>query len=249
MSEDRSFEVLREIARTATDLGPALAPAGHEELLRSITAAAKDIFEAAACSLALLDDAQEELTFYVASGAGAEDVVGLRVPVGQGIAGWVVASGQPIEIADVTRDPRFARDVAESTGYVPRAILAMPLETERAMLGVIEVLDRRGSGGSGARDMELLALFARQAALAIENSRVFSELGRALFEAVARAGGGELGAALDQVARESSGPNPELAELAAHFNFLGQMGPEERIAATRLLGELVAYMRARARPR
>ncbi|MDQ3660463.1 MAG: GAF domain-containing protein [Actinomycetota bacterium] len=248
MSEDRSFEVLREIARTATDLGPALAPAGHEELLRSITAAAKDIFEAAACSLALLDDAQEELTFYVASGAGAEDVIGMRVPVGQGIAGWVVASGQPIEIADVTRDPRFARDVAESTGYVPRAILAMPLETERAMLGVIEVLDRRAGGGSGTHDMELLALFAHQAALAIENSRVFSDLGRALFDAVAETADGDLGPALERVAREGSGPNPQLAELAAHFNFLGRMGPEERHAATRLVGELVAYMRARARP-
>lgn len=248
MTQDRSFEMLQDLARTATDLGPALAPAGHEELLRSITEAAKNIFEAAACSLALLDDAQEELTFYVASGAGAEDVIGMRVPVGQGIAGWVVSSGQPIEIADVTRDPRFARDVAESTGYVPRAILAMPLETERAMLGVIEVLDRRAEGGSGARDMELLALFARQAALAIENSRVFSDLGRALFEAVSRAADGDFGLALERVAGEGSGPNPELAELAAHFNFLGRIGPAERLAATRLVGELVAYMRARARP-
>jgi len=88
--------------------------------------------------------------------------------------------GQPIEIADVTRDPRFARDVAESTGYVPRAILAMPLETDRAMLGVIEDLDRRKDGGSGARDMELLALFARQAALAIE-TRACSQTSGARF--------------------------------------------------------------------
>lgn len=245
----RSSTLLREIARLATDLGPALVPAGHQELLRSITAAAKDIFEAAACSLALLDDAQEELTFYVASGAGADDVIGMRVPVGQGIAGWVVTSGQPIEIADVTRDPRFARDVAESTGYVPRAILAMPLETERQMLGVIEVLDRRADGGSGARDMELLALFARQAALAIENSRVFSDLGRALFEALKHVADEDLRSALETVAREGGLPSPELAQLAAHFNELSRMGPEERVAATRMVGEFVAYMRARARPK
>jgi GAF domain-containing protein len=249
MSDDRSSDLLAQLFRTATDLGPALAPVGHQELLRSITAAAKDLFGAAACSLALLDDAQEELTFYVASGAGADDVVGMRVPVGQGIAGWVVTSGQPIEIADVTRDPRFARDVAESTGYVPRAILAMPLETDRAMLGVIEVLDRRTEGGSGARDMELLALFARQAALAIENSRVFSNLGRALFEAVGSDVDGELGDALMRVAHAGSGPSAELAELAAHFNLLGRMGAEERLAATRLVGEFVAYMRARALPK
>ena len=247
MSEDRSSLLLRELARTATDLGPALVPAGHQELLRSITAAAKDIFEAAACSLALLDDAQEELTFYVASGAGADDVIGMRVPVGQGIAGWVVTSGQPIEIADVTRDPRFARDVAESTGYVPRAILAMPLETEREMLGVIEVLDRRLDGGSGARDMELLALFARQAALAIENSRVFSSLGRALFEAAGQATDLDLRAALELVSSESDLPDPELAELAAHFNELARMGSAERVAATRMVGEFVTYMRSRAR--
>jgi GAF domain-containing protein len=115
------------------------------------------------------------------------------------------------------------------------------------MLGVIEVLDRRREGGPGERDMELLALFARQAALAIENSRVFSELGHSLFEAVARATDGDLGNALQQAAQEASGPSPELAELAAHFNLLADMGPEERLAATRLLGELVAYMRARSR--
>ena len=248
MNRGSSFEMLSELARTATDLGPALAPAGHQELLRSITAAAKDIFEAAACSLALLDDAEEKLTFFVATGAGADDVIGLTVPVGQGIAGWVVASGQPIEISDVSRDPRFARDVAESTGYVPRAILAMPLETERAMLGVIEVLDRRRGGGSGVRDMELLALFARQAALAIENSRVFAGLGHALFEALAEATDGDLSAALRRAAQQASGPSPELAELAAHFNLLARMGSEERLAATRLVGEFVAYMWARARP-
>jgi GAF domain-containing protein len=244
------IEILRQLARTATDLGPALAPQGHDELLRAVTAAAKDLFEAAACSLALLDDAQEQLIFYVATGAGAEDVIGLTVPVGRGVAGWVVTSGQPIEIADVTRDPRFARDVAEQTGYLPRSILAMPLQTERAMLGVIEVLDRRLGAGSGARDMELLALFADQAALAIENSRVFSELGRALLQAAARAAdGGELHDALERVAHEVGGPSADLAELAAHFNALARLGDDERVAATRLLGGFLAYVRSRSRLR
>jgi hypothetical protein len=65
---------------------------------------------------------------------------------------------------------------------------------------------------------------------------------------VSRAADRDFSLGLERVARERSGPNPELAELAAHFNFLGRMGPEERLAATRLVGELVAYMRARARP-
>ena len=248
MRDDRSRDLLEELARVAADLGPALAPAGHEELLRSITSAARSLFQAAACSLALLDDKQEELTFYVASGAGSEDVVGMRVPVGEGIAGWVVTSGQPIAISDVTRDPRFAKDVAETTGYVPRSILAMPLETERQMIGVIEVLDRRMDGAEGPQDMEVLALFAQQAALAIENSRVFSDLGRALFEAAGvAADGSDLSEALERVARDAPRPSADLAELAAHFNELGRLGPDERQAATHLVGEFLSYVRARGR--
>jgi GAF domain-containing protein len=239
---------MTEAAQLAAELGPALAPIGHNELLRSITSAAKSLFGAAACSLALLDDAGEELIFHVASGAGAEDVVGLRVPLGQGIASWVVTSGQPIAIADVTKDPRFARNVAETTGYVPRSILAMPLETERQMLGVIEVLDRRADGTEGPQDMEVLALFAQQAALAIENSRVFSDLGRALFEAAAAAlEDTELSDALEDVARRAPREVADLAELAAHFNDLGRLGVDERRAATQLVGDFLDYVRSLGR--
>ena len=89
----RERDILRDVAQVADDLGPALVPAGHEELVRSITAAAKSLFQAAACSIALLDETQSELIFYVASGEGAENVEGMRIPSSQGIAGWVVTSG------------------------------------------------------------------------------------------------------------------------------------------------------------
>jgi GAF domain-containing protein len=241
-------DILRQLAELAANLGPALTPARHLELLRSITSAAMSLFGAAACSLALLDENQEELEFYVASGAGADEVVGMRVPMGQGIAGFVVSSGQPIAIEDVTRDPRFAAAFAEGTGYVPRSILAMPLETEREMLGVIEVLDRRtqGVGLEGSGEMEMLSLFANQAALAIENSRVFSNLGRALFEAAGIAAGGQdLTEALEEVAGNAPSPSSELAELAALFNRLALVGPEERRLATRIANEVVAFVGSR----
>jgi len=235
------------VARLADELGPALAPAGHIELLRSITDTAKNLFEAAACSLALLTEDQSELVFYVASGAGAEDVEGMRIGSSQGIAGWVVTSGQPIAIEDTSQDARFARRVAEDTGYVPKSILAMPLETERQMIGVISVLDRRREGRAGEHDMQHLALFARQAALAIENSRVFTDMGRVLLDAVGRAADdGELTSALHRTA-EDGRHDALLAQLAAHFNELSRAGDEEREAAVRLLGEFVAYSRAKSR--
>lgn len=238
---------MRAIARTAADLGPALVPVGHNELLRSITSAAKNLFNAAACSLALLDDAEEELIFHVATGAGAEDVVGMRVPVGRGIAGWVVTSGQPIAIADVRKDPRFAADVAQSTGYVPASILAMPLQTERQMLGVIEVLDRSQDGRDDQRDMELLSIFANQASLAIENSRVFSRMGHALFEAAASATDGDLREAFERVARDAPPPNAQLVEIASVFHAIGRAGPHELRAVTRIVRDFFDYLETRQR--
>jgi GAF domain-containing protein len=200
---DRPERLLERVAALAADLGPALAPVGQLELLRSITAAARELFDAAACSLALLDEAQETLTFHVASGAGAEEVVGQRVPVNRGIAGWVVSSGQPVAVADVAADPRFAAEVAEATGYVPRSVLAMPLQTERDMLGVIELLDQRDDAPAGRRDMELLGLFANQAAIALDLLR-----GARRARAVIEGGGGDvdavtaLAAALDALEGE-----------------------------------------------
>lgn len=110
--------------------------------LRSTTMSVRALFAAAACSCALVDDDGGTLTFVAADGAGAEQIVGVSLPVSKGIAGWAVLSGQPIAIRDVATDPRFARDVAESTEYVPRAVMAAPMYTDDGeVLGVLEVLD------------------------------------------------------------------------------------------------------------
>jgi GAF domain-containing protein len=246
MTEDSAAELLAELARVATDAGPAIAPVGRDELLLSITDAARELFGAAACSLALLDDSESELVFHVASGAGAADVIGKRTPLAQGIGGWVVMSGQAIAIEDVRQDPRFASDFAAQTGYVPHSILAMPLETERRVLGVIEVLDRRADAGHG-RDMELLSVFARQAALAIEGTRVFTALGRELLRAVAAAATAhsDLAQALEQAARDAPASTSDMAELAALFSEIGHVGAEESAALTRIAREFLAYARAR----
>jgi GAF domain-containing protein len=243
---DRVEDILGELAGLAADLGPALVPPGHAELLQAVTEVVRDVFSAAACSLALVDQDGERLEFVAAAGAGAEQLVGMRIPAGQGIVGWVLASGQPIELSDVARDPRFARDVAERTGYVPGSILAMPVEGSQQTLGVLEVLDRGVAGGVGADQGQLLALFSRQAALAVEQARVFADLGRTLLQAAAATvQGAGLQDALTRAARSAPRPTAELAELAAHFHALARLGPDERRAATELLGVVVAYAERR----
>jgi GAF domain-containing protein len=241
-------DVLAELAQLAADLGPALRPRGDDELLQSIVDTARVVFDAAACSIALLSEREDELVFRVASGSGAEATVGMRIPVDRGIAGWAVMAGQSIAIDDVRQDPRFAKDVAETTGYIPNSIMAMPLESERATFGVIEVLDRRRGGGEGVDDMDLLARFARQATLAVETSRIFSNLGHALFESAALAAPRQdLGAALAQRAANAPRPQAAVAELALLFHELGQLGPEERLAAVRIAQDFLAYARKQRR--
>ena len=236
--------LLTRLAQLASEMGPAIKPSGHDELLKSITTVAVAIFRAAACSVALLDETTDELVFHVASGAGEEDVVGLRMPAQQGVAGWVLMSGQPIAIDDVRGDPRFAADVAESTGFVPRSIMAMPLETKGGTIGVVSVLDR---SSADAGDMELLALFAQQAAIAIDNSRAFSDLGRVLLAALEQASDGDLSDVLRRASSNMAARDADLAELAACFSELGALGPEERSAAVALLSEFLRYVEKRRR--
>jgi GAF domain-containing protein len=238
--------VLVDLARVLTAVGPALAPVGNEQVLQSVTDAARAIFGAAACSLAMLTEDGEELVYTTASGQGAGSVVGMRMASGHGIAGWVVNSEQPLEVRDLQRDARFARGVAESTGYVPQALLAVPVASPRRLLGVLSVLDRDTRRPDAAHDMQVLQVFADQAALAIEGARVFADLGTALLGAVAAAEpDGELAATLTAAASQAQTPDADLLRVAAILGELDGAGPLERQLAVTLLEDVLRYVRTR----
>lgn len=244
-------ELLRELGDLATSLGPAVRPAGTDELLRSLTETARQLFGAAACSLALLSEDESELIYTVAAGEGADDVAGMRISSSLGIAGWVVQSGQPIAVSDLASDSRFARDTAERTGYVPQAILAVPVETPQRMLGVISLLDRDSRRPGAEQDMALLSLFADQAALALASVEAFSMMGRVLLDALAEASAGQdLVIALRQAAASLPAADPGLAGLAATFAALARRGDAERQLALAVLADVRQYVERRpSRPR
>lgn len=138
--------------------------------LEAATASVRTMFGAAACSCALASEDGAELRFVAADGAGADGIVGITMPIRRGIAGWVALSGQPIAVADVASDDRFARDIAQATEYVPTAVLAAPLlDQEGETMGVIEVLDptrledETRLGGQRGTSAELTALTAAAA--------------------------------------------------------------------------------------
>ena len=140
----------------------------YRALLQSIVDVARAIFKAKASSILLLDEETDELVFEAAADEASEALIGKRFPSSTGIAGFVLVSRQPLVIEDVLTDPRFSRETAESTGFVPKGLMAVPLLHEERVLGVLEVLDRPSDTRFTLAEMELLGLFANQAAIALD---------------------------------------------------------------------------------
>ena len=154
--------------RTAVSAGVLPSEDAHVALLHSIVEVARAIFSAKASSIFLHDEESDELVFEAVAGEGSEDLIGRRFPSSTGIAGWVLVTRQPLVIEDVLEDPRFGREAAESTGYVPKGLMAVPLLHDERALGVLEVLDRPQEARFTLAEMELLGLFANQAAIALD---------------------------------------------------------------------------------
>jgi GAF domain-containing protein len=154
--------------RAAVAAGVLGAEDDFRQLLRSLVEVARAIFHARASSIFLLDEATDELVFEAVAGEGAETLIGRRFPSSTGIAGWVLVTRQPLVIEDVTTDKRFGREAAESTGFVPKGLMAVPLLHEERSLGVLEVLDRPANARFSLQEMDLLSLFANQASIALD---------------------------------------------------------------------------------
>lgn len=205
--------------RAAVSAGVLGAEEAHRTLLQSIVKVARAIFSAEASSIFLLDEETDELVFEAVSGRGSDTLIGQRFPSGKGIAGWVLVTRQPIVVDDLAQDSRFAGDVAEATGYVPNGLMAAPLLVEERALGVIEVLDRPQRPGFALLEMDLLGLFANQAALALD-----------LLQRARRA----------QAVLTASGAEADVLARLAHR--LDALEGERRDGAVRLLRELEALL-------
>jgi GAF domain-containing protein len=138
------------------------------DLLHSIVEVARAIFLAQAASIATLETGTGDFVFEAVAGEGAGSLLGARFPAGEGIAGAVAQTGEPAIIDDLSQDPRFARDVAVVTGYVPNAMMVAPLLRDERTLGVLSVLDRGTTGRSTLQELDLLVHFAGQAAVALD---------------------------------------------------------------------------------
>jgi diguanylate cyclase (GGDEF)-like protein len=148
------------------------------EILRVIMDKMSDLFPAQNWSLLLRDEASGHLHFEAVVGIDKHQVEGIRLCRGEGIAGHVAETGEPLFVEDAKKDPRHFHKVDDTTGYKTHSILCVPLKTHGKVVGVIEIVNPRKKVASKWQDLPALKILADYAAIAIENSRLVAEIQR-----------------------------------------------------------------------
>jgi GAF domain-containing protein len=154
-----------------------------EELLDLVMKSAADLLEGESASLLLVDEETGDLVFQVATRAGDERIAGTVVPAGQGIAGWVVEHAEPAVVASPREDPRFYGGIDESSEFQTRNLVAVPLKVKDRVIGVVEVLNKREGRSFDDKDLEIALALTNQAAIAVDNARLYARLADAVVTA------------------------------------------------------------------
>ena len=150
-------------------------------ILQRAIEAATVIMDAEAGSLLLLDQTTGELYFDVAHGEKGAAVGQVRLRFGQGIAGHVVRSGEPVIVNDVQCDPRFFRHADQASGFVTRNMVCTPVTAHGRILGVLQAINRKDDGIFEEQDLQNFVALGHQVGIAIENANLYEEI-QLLFE-------------------------------------------------------------------
>jgi signal transduction histidine kinase len=155
-----------------------------ETVLQLIMEKSLELLDSEAGSLLLADEDESNLTFEVVLGPVGSQLRGAQVAIGSGIVGTVARDRQPLIVADAQADPRWNISFDRSTDFITRNLICVPMVSHDRLVGVIEVLNKRSPGNFSEEDTQLLSSFAAQAAIAIENARLFTMTDQALAERV-----------------------------------------------------------------
>ena len=146
------------------------------EVLSHLMRHANRVTNSESSTLMLLDEETNELVFSVPTGPNSGILTDIRIPYGTGIAGWVAENEQYVLVPDVGEDSRFYPEIDKMTGLETKSILCVPLKSKSKLIGVLEVINKEDGSAFTLEDAMLLSLFASQAAMAIENARLYGEL-------------------------------------------------------------------------
>jgi signal transduction histidine kinase len=146
------------------------------KLLSDTMQLAVSIIDAGAASIMLIDEEKQELIFEVSHGSRAKMLRQQRIPLEEGIGGWVARHGQPVITNNARTDNRFSHRVDVRTGFLTQSIAAVPLRIKGRIIGVLEVLNKYSEEGFNQEDIRLMNSIAAQAAIAIENARLYQQV-------------------------------------------------------------------------
>jgi HD-GYP domain-containing protein (c-di-GMP phosphodiesterase class II) len=174
-SKVRKLRALKEISQLLNST------LDDKEVKRRAMEAATRLMEAEVGSLLLIDDATHELYFEVELGKRGERAKEIRLKIGEGIAGWVAKTGEPVIVADVRKDPRFSRKVDEKSSFVTRNIICVPIKVKDKIVGVLQAINKLGPQPFSKWDLEEFQSLADQVAIAIDNANLYKELQETFF--------------------------------------------------------------------
>ncbi len=149
-----------------------------DKLLHLIIESATGVVRAEAASLLLVDAKTDSLFFKVATGAKGEAVKDFRVKIGEGIAGHVAKTGQPLLIADARKDHRWSRKISDSVDFKTQSMACVPLTINDRIIGVVQVINKKDNSQFTPADMDVLEEFSSLASLAIASARNLEEVRR-----------------------------------------------------------------------
>lgn len=145
-------------------------------LLERIIAESQEVAGAEAASLLLYDAEKNDLYFHVALGDRGDALKSVvRLNIGQGIAGQAAESREPIFANDAPNDPRFFREADEAVGFETRSLLAIPMVERDTLVGVLEVINKHGTGGFTQADVRVMGIFSAIVGSVIDNARLIDE--------------------------------------------------------------------------
>jgi HD-GYP domain-containing protein (c-di-GMP phosphodiesterase class II) len=177
----RSSKSIQRLQRLQEVSGILSSSLNQREVRSLAMHAATQVVDAETGSLLLLDQEANELYFDVALGEKGERVRQIRLKLGEGIAGHVAQTGEPVLVDDVQNDPRFARNADKKSGFVTRNMVCVPVKVRERMLGVLQAINKRHGGRFDEGDLQDFIGLGQQVGIAIENANLYEEINR-LFE-------------------------------------------------------------------
>ena len=146
-----------------------------DEVLKKIITRVTYCIEAELGSVMFIDEENNELYIAAAAGLSDEIIKSVRTPVGSGISGWVAEKGEPLLVEDIETDPRFSKKKSDRK-YSTKSLVSTPLINRGRIIGVVNVNNKQNNQPFTKDDLDLLVNISNQAAIAIENARLFSQV-------------------------------------------------------------------------